>query len=204
MLSVAEQIPAEDKKAVVLSDVVDSGWITMADRVRNFQRAFADKRVVEHGARPARPAPAPDGAYRLAPLGQIVAHGGMNAHQDALCACGSGLRSCRCCELDTTFAASPEARERVDILAKCAAKALASGATLGGANANSTSNSDTHSAQDADFAHAAEAIHQAVQDNPDIANLSHQVITENTPQGLRIQLVDQEGQQVRLVVHDQD
>ena len=127
MLSVAEQIPAEDKKAVVLSDVVDSGWITMAHRVRNSQRAFADKRVVEHGARPARPAPAPDGAYRLAPLGQIVAHGGMNAHQDALCACGSGLRSCRCCELDTTFAASPEARERVDILAKCAAKALASG-----------------------------------------------------------------------------
>ena len=48
-------------------------------------------------------------------------------------------------------------------------------------------------AQDGDFAHAAEAIHQAVQDNPDIANLSHQVITENTPQGLRIQLVDQDG-----------
>ena len=41
--------------------------------------------------------------------------------------------------------------------------------------------------QDGDFAHAAEAIHQSVQDNPDIANLSHQVITENTPQGLRIQ-----------------
>ena len=32
-----------------------------------------------------------------------------------------------------------------------------------------------------------------MQDNPDIANLSHQVITENTPQGLRIQLVDQDG-----------
>jgi len=74
-----------------------------------------------------------------------------------------------------------------------ATKALASGATEGGANANSTSNSDSHSAQDGDFAHAAEAIHQAVQDNPDIANLSHQVITENTPQGLRIQLVDQDG-----------
>jgi chemotaxis protein MotB len=74
-----------------------------------------------------------------------------------------------------------------------ATKALASGATQGGANSNSTSNSDSHSAQDGDFAHAAEAIHQAVQDNPDIANLSHQVITENTPQGLRIQLVDQDG-----------
>ena len=72
-------------------------------------------------------------------------------------------------------------------------KALASGQTQGGANANSTSNSDSHSAQDGDFAHAAEAIHQAVQDNPDIAFLSRQVITENTPQGLRIQLVDQDG-----------
>ena len=59
-------------------------------------------------------------------------------------------------------------------------------ARKGGANANSNSNSDSHSAQDGDFAHAAEAIHQAVQDNPDIANLSNQVITENTPQCLRI------------------
>src|SRR5882757_1948423 len=74
-----------------------------------------------------------------------------------------------------------------------ATKSLAAGATQGGANSNSTSNSDSHSAQDGEFAHAAEAIHQAVQDNPDIANLSHQVITENTPQGLRIQLVDQDG-----------
>jgi chemotaxis protein MotB len=70
---------------------------------------------------------------------------------------------------------------------------MASGATQGGANASSTSNADSHSAQDGEFSHAAEAIHQAVQDNPDIANLSHQVITENTPQGLRIQLVDQDG-----------
>jgi len=74
-----------------------------------------------------------------------------------------------------------------------AQKSLAAGATQGGANASSNSNSDSKSAQDGDFNHAAEAIHQAIQDNPDIANLSHQVITENTPQGLRIQLVDQDG-----------
>ena len=71
-------------------------------------------------------------------------------------------------------------------------KALASGQTQGGAGATASA-ADSHSGQDSDFAHAAEAIHQAVQDNPDIANLSHQVITENTPQGLRIQLVDQDG-----------
>ena len=51
----------------------------------------------------------------------------------------------------------------------------------------------SHSAQDGDFAHAAEAIRQSVQDNPDLANLSHQLILEQTPEGLRIQLVDQDG-----------
>jgi tetratricopeptide (TPR) repeat protein len=165
MLLVAEPILGEDEKAA-LSDVVESGWITMADRVRDFERAFAEKHGAEGGARPARRRQASDGGYGLAPLGRIergpgadhfvvarptggglgaspdgiqhmmaahaateevVAHGAMNTHQDALCACGSGLRSCRCCELDPTFAAPPEARERVDILANCAAKALASG-----------------------------------------------------------------------------
>ncbi|HEX4637276.1 MAG TPA: flagellar motor protein MotB [Rhizomicrobium sp.] len=73
-------------------------------------------------------------------------------------------------------------------------KALASGTTQNGANASSsTSNAESRSAQDGEFNHAAEAIHQAIQDNPDIANLSRQVITENTPQGLRVQLVDQDG-----------
>jgi chemotaxis protein MotB len=74
-----------------------------------------------------------------------------------------------------------------------ATKGLANGQTQGGSASDSTSTADGKSGQDGDFAHAAEAIHQAVQDNPDIANLSHQVITENTPQGLRIQLVDQDG-----------
>ena len=51
----------------------------------------------------------------------------------------------------------------------------------------------TASTQDGDFARAAEAIHQAIQDNPDIAALSRQVMIDNTPEGLRIQLVDQDG-----------
>lgn len=72
-------------------------------------------------------------------------------------------------------------------------KALADGATEGGANSDSTSTSEARSAQDSDFAHAAEAIRQSLQDNPDLANLSTQVILEKTPEGLRIQLVDQEG-----------
>jgi chemotaxis protein MotB len=73
------------------------------------------------------------------------------------------------------------------------AKAMAAGGAQGGANASSDASAQSQSAQDGAFNHAAEAIHQAVQDNPDLANLSHQVITEKTPQGLRIQLVDQDG-----------
>jgi chemotaxis protein MotB len=72
-------------------------------------------------------------------------------------------------------------------------KSLQNGDTSGtGMNGEDVS-ADSHSAQNGDFARAAEAIHQAVQDNPDLAHLSHQVIMEQTPRGLRIQLVDQDG-----------
>src|ERR1700744_2973742 len=73
-------------------------------------------------------------------------------------------------------------------------KSLASGMT-GGANGASQNDSipNASTAQDGEFAHAAEAIRQAIQDNPDLANLSHQVMLEQTPQGLRVQLVDQDG-----------
>src|ERR1700753_1156379 len=73
-------------------------------------------------------------------------------------------------------------------------KSLSSGVT-GGANGASTNDSipNNSTAQDGEFAHAAEAIREAIQNTPDIANLSHQVMLEQTPQGLRIQLVDQDG-----------
>jgi len=66
-----------------------------------------------------------------------------------------------------------------------------------GANSQSQSTDDSDSAttssQNGEFARAAEAIHQSIQDNPDIAALSRQVIVDQTPEGLRIQLVDQDG-----------
>ncbi|HEY1963167.1 MAG TPA: flagellar motor protein MotB [Rhizomicrobium sp.] len=49
------------------------------------------------------------------------------------------------------------------------------------------------SARDRDFASAAESIRQAIQEMPDIAALSRQVMVDQTPEGLRIQLVDQDG-----------
>jgi chemotaxis protein MotB len=58
---------------------------------------------------------------------------------------------------------------------------------------NANDDSASQSTQDGEFAHAAEAIHQAIRDNPDLAQLSKQVILDETPQGLRIQLVDQDG-----------
>jgi chemotaxis protein MotB len=48
-------------------------------------------------------------------------------------------------------------------------------------------------AQNAEFEKAEMSIRQAMQDMPEIAELSKQVIMEITPEGLRIQILDQEG-----------
>src|SRR5690606_10212957 len=45
----------------------------------------------------------------------------------------------------------------------------------------------------AEFSRGGVAIRQAMQDMPDVAELSRQVIVEQTPEGLRIQIIDQEG-----------
>jgi chemotaxis protein MotB len=47
--------------------------------------------------------------------------------------------------------------------------------------------------ESAEFARAEIAIRQAMQDMPDVAELSRHVIVEQTPEGLRIQIIDQEG-----------
>lgn len=49
------------------------------------------------------------------------------------------------------------------------------------------------SSRDGSFESAAELIRQALQDNPELAELSKQVMLDQTPEGLRIQLVDQDG-----------
>jgi chemotaxis protein MotB len=47
--------------------------------------------------------------------------------------------------------------------------------------------------QNAALQSAAESLKQAMQDMPELAELSKQVLIDQTPEGLRIQLVDQEG-----------
>lgn len=48
-------------------------------------------------------------------------------------------------------------------------------------------------AEAAEFQSAAESLRQAMQQMPELAELSKQMIIDQTPEGLRIQLVDQEG-----------
>ena len=51
----------------------------------------------------------------------------------------------------------------------------------------------TAKADDAALTSAAQSLRQAMQDMPELAELSKQIIVDQTPEGLRIQLVDQEG-----------
>jgi chemotaxis protein MotB len=73
------------------------------------------------------------------------------------------------------------------------------GGSQGGASSNQAAGqdgqtgADAASTQNGEFAHAAEAIHQSIKDNPDLAALSRQVVIDQTPDGLRIQLVDEDG-----------
>src|SRR5262249_42407785 len=47
--------------------------------------------------------------------------------------------------------------------------------------------------EEAAFQSAAQSLRQALQDMPELAELSKNIIVDQTPEGLRIQLVDQEG-----------
>ncbi|MBX7247836.1 MAG: OmpA family protein [Caulobacteraceae bacterium] len=47
--------------------------------------------------------------------------------------------------------------------------------------------------EEAAFQSAAQSLRQAMQDMPELAELSRQIIIDQTPEGLRIQLIDQEG-----------
>ena len=47
--------------------------------------------------------------------------------------------------------------------------------------------------EEAAFASAAQSLRQALQDMPELAELSKNIIIDETPEGLRIQLVDQDG-----------
>jgi len=52
---------------------------------------------------------------------------------------------------------------------------------------------DAQKQEQASFQSAAESLRQALQDMPELAELSKNILVDQTPEGLRIQLIDQEG-----------
>ena len=82
---------------------------------------------------------------------------------------------------------SPEARHPNDGKSKDGAKAQNPDQTADAAREQQQKN------EAAAFASAAQSLRQALQDMPELAELSKNIIIDQTPEGLRIQLVDQEG-----------
>jgi chemotaxis protein MotB len=78
--------------------------------------------------------------------------------------------------------ASPDVKNPSDGKAKDAAKAKDDQAKM-----------DQAKREEAAFASAAQSIKQALDEMPELADLSKNIIVDQTPEGLRIQLVDQEG-----------
>jgi chemotaxis protein MotB len=60
-------------------------------------------------------------------------------------------------------------------------------------DANGSGAAGRNDAQDAALAQAAARLRQAMQDKPELAELSKHVLIDDTPQGVRIQLVDQDA-----------
>jgi chemotaxis protein MotB len=78
--------------------------------------------------------------------------------------------------------------------AEDAGKAQKSGQAGGQAAAAEAAATKAQAKKEADeFSSAAQSLRQALQDMPELAELSKNIIIDQTPEGLRIQLVDQEG-----------
>ena len=56
-----------------------------------------------------------------------------------------------------------------------------------------TSSVETNSLEEQNFRSATESLRQAMQDDPELAQLSKNVIIDETPEGLRLQIIDQDG-----------
>ena len=84
--------------------------------------------------------------------------------------------------------ASPDSRHPNDGKSKDGAKSSASDSASSEAAREQQQKSEA-----AAFASAAQSLRQALQDMPELAELSKNIIIDQTPEGLRIQLVDQEG-----------
>ena len=82
-----------------------------------------------------------------------------------------------------------------DVVQALAPQAPPNVSDIGQSQTQSQSSTDAtpDKSEDAALNSAAASLKQAMQDMPELAELSKQVIVDQTPEGLRIQLVDQEG-----------
>jgi chemotaxis protein MotB len=91
----------------------------------------------------------------------------------------------------------PKSSGSQSVLQELAPEAPATDQTGPSANLSSASDAalqaELQKREAAEFASAAESLRQAMQSMPELAELSKQLIVDQTPEGLRIQLVDQEG-----------
>ena len=91
----------------------------------------------------------------------------------------------------------PKSSGSQSVLQEMAPEAPATDQTGPSANLSSASDAalqaEMQKREAAEFASAAESLRQAMQSMPELAELSKQLIVDQTPEGLRIQLVDQEG-----------
>ncbi|WP_299542183.1 flagellar motor protein MotB [Phenylobacterium sp.] len=85
--------------------------------------------------------------------------------------------------------ASPDSRHPNDGKSRDGAKSAASDQ----ATSDVVKEQQQKQREAAAFASAAQSLRQALQDMPELAELSKNIIIDQTPEGLRIQLVDQEG-----------
>ncbi|MBS0361804.1 MAG: OmpA family protein [Proteobacteria bacterium] len=81
---------------------------------------------------------------------------------------------------------APDVKNPADGKAKDGAKGTDSAST-------SVANSEKQKQEEAALQSAAASLRQALQDLPELAELSKNIIVDVTPEGLRIQLIDQEG-----------
>jgi chemotaxis protein MotB len=85
----------------------------------------------------------------------------------------------------------PDTKDRNGKDTKAADKGASQG--QGQPQADASASADAQKAEQAAFQSAAESLRQSLQDMPELAELSKNILVDQTPEGLRIQLIDQEG-----------
>jgi chemotaxis protein MotB len=85
----------------------------------------------------------------------------------------------------------PDTKDRDGKQTKAADKTQAANQSQTASDSSSTA--DAQKQEQAAFQSAAESLRQSLQDMPELAELSKNILVDQTPEGLRIQLIDQEG-----------